>query len=145
VRIPAETVARVRHVPGDPRLLVLGDDWCGDAVNTMPVIAGVAAAAGVALRVVGREQIPGLMERHLTHGTRSIPKAILLGRAGEPLGSWGPRPTELQAWFERQGRGLPKEERTLELRRWYARDRGASTAREIADLLLAPGGNGGAG
>jgi hypothetical protein len=30
---------------------------------------------------------------------------------------------------------LSKEERYLELRRWYARDRGASIAREITDLI----------
>lgn len=57
---------------------------------------------------------------HLTNGSRSIPVVILL---------------PLQAWFEAEGRPLPKEERYRMLRRWYARDRGVTVATEIVDLL----------
>ena len=50
-------------------------------------------------------------------------------------GSWGPRPTLLQALFEGGLRTLPSKERYRELRQCYARDRGASTAREITELF----------
>jgi len=136
VRLSGEALERVWAVPGRWRLLALADDWCGDAVNILPVVARLAdAAPNVDLRIVGREEYPDLMDRHLTNGARSIPVFILLDDSGVPRGWWGPRPAALQEWFEAQGRQLSKEERYLELRRWYARDRGASIAREITDLI----------
>lgn len=140
VRVDRDAAARMATVPGSWRLLALADDWCGDAINTLPVVAALADAVdGVELRITGRDEHPGLMERHLTGGSRSIPIIVLLDERGEARGSWGPRPAELQAWFEAEGRVLPKAERYRALRRWYARDRGASVAREIAELLVRHG------
>jgi hypothetical protein len=136
VRLHAGAVHAVRSIPGRWRVLVLADDWCGDAVNMLPVVARlVDEAPNVELRIVGRDAYPALMDRHLTNGNRSIPVFILLDEAGVCRGWWAPRPTALQAWFETEGRRLPKEARYPELRRWYARDRGASTVREFTDLL----------
>jgi hypothetical protein len=136
VRVSGDAIEGIQSIPGRWRLLALADDWCGDAVNILPVVAGlVDEAPDVELRIVGREEYPGLMDRHLTNGNRSIPVFILLDEAGVPRGWWGPRPAALQAWFETEGRQLSKVERYLELRRWYARDRGASIAREVTDLI----------
>lgn len=121
---------------GARRLLVLADDWCEDAVNTLPGIARLAEAApNLELRVLGREEIPEIMDRHLTGTSRSIPVVILLDEQGEERGWWGPRPRSLQAWFEEVGRPMDKADRYRELRRWYARDRGKTTAGEIAELV----------
>jgi len=138
VELPDEAVRRVRDGCEVRRVLVLADDWCGDAINTVPVMAALAEAAGdeVELRIVGREEFPEIMERHLTGGrSRSIPVAIALDEDGACRGWWGPRPEELQSWFEERGRAMPSDERYRELRRWYARDRGRSTAIEMAGLL----------
>ena len=131
-----ELAARIRESGGPWCLLVLADDWCGDAVNTLPVINRlVEAVPNAELRIVPRDAHPEIRDRHLTNGSRSIPIVILLDPGGVPLGWWGPRPTRLQALFERVLRSLPGKERYRELRKWYARDRGASTAREIAELF----------
>lgn len=135
-RLPADAIEAVRTVPGRWRLLALADDWCGDAINILPVVARLAdAAPNLDLRIVGRDEYPDLRDRHLTNGSRSIPVFIVIYASGAPRGWWGPRPSALQAWFETEGRQLTKEERYLELRRWYARDRGVSTVREVTDLL----------
>lgn len=135
-RVPIETVERTRSVPGDWRLLAIADDWCGDAVNILPVVARLVEQVDtLELRIVGRESRPDLMDRHLTNGSRSIPVLILLDDQGVCRGWWGPRPSELQAWFEAEGRPLPKDERYRELRRWYARNRGVAIADEIAELI----------
>jgi len=64
-----EALGRIAGVGGKWRLLVLADDWCGDAVNTLPVIARlVEAAPNLELRIVGREELPGIMDDHLTWG-----------------------------------------------------------------------------
>ena len=136
VTLDEESVGRIVGLGGHWRLLVLADDWCGDAVNTVPVIAGLAEEApNLELRILGREEIPEIMDAHLTRGSRSIPIAILLGEDGRERGWWGPRPRELQEWFENVGRGLDQAERYPRLRRWYAGDRGVTTCREIADLV----------
>lgn len=135
-RVPLETVERARSVPGDWRLLAIADDWCGDAVNILPVVARlVEQVDALDLRIVSRDSRPDLMDRHLTNSSRSIPVFILLDDDGVCRGWWGPRPSELQAWFEAEGRPLPKDERYRELRRWYARNRGEAIADEIVELI----------
>ncbi len=115
---------------------MLADDWCGDALNTLPLIDRlVDASEKVEMRIVPRDRFPEIRDRHLTNGSRSIPMVLLLDEDGDLRGSWGPRPTRLQALFEGGLRPLPSKERYRELRRWYAQDRGASTIREIAELF----------
>jgi len=136
-RIAPDLAARVQETPGRWRLLAIAEDWCGDAVNILPVIERLSEAVdGLELGIVGRDDHPELMDRHVTNGGRAIPIVILLDEEGSCRGWWGPRPSALQAWFEREGRDLPKVERYRELRRRYARDRGQAIAREIADLIL---------
>lgn len=127
---------RIDAMGGCWRLLVLADDWCGDAVNTLPVIQRlVESSEHLELRVVPRDRFPDIRDRHLTDGGRAIPVVIALDPAGAAVGSWGPRPRALQRLVQGAFRSLSKEERYREVRRWYARDRGASTASEIAELI----------
>lgn len=135
-RAPAEAAEALAGFSGGWRLLALADDWCGDAVNILPVVARlVETVDDLELRIVGREEHPGLMDRHLTGESRSIPVFVLLDQEGRCRGWWGPRPRELQAWFEEEGRRLPKDERYRELRTWYARDRGRAIGEEIVELV----------
>lgn len=137
-RVPPEILEQL-HTLGDPwRLLVLSEDWCGDASNTVPVVARLAEAApGVSMRVLQRDQVPLLMDRYLTDGSRSIPIVILLDSDWEAVGHWGPRPAELQRWVSAEKReGVrPPEEIYKDVRKWYARDRGKSTLSEILTVM----------
>ena len=131
-RIPDWAIAAV---PADAglRLLVLAEDWCGDASNTVPVLARLAdLAPGIELRILKRDEHPDLMDRYLTNGSRSIPIVIALDRDFRELGHWGPRPGELQGWvLAERARGTPKEEIYPAVRKWYARDHGETTLREV--------------
>ena len=136
VVIPGEFVARLAHLAAPRHLLVLLEDWCGDAVNTVPVVAALAELAPqLDLRVLARDANPDLMDAHLTGTSRSIPVVIVLDEHYRELGWWGPRPAELQAWALSAGRALEKAERYKEIRRWYARDRGRSTLEEVVSLI----------
>jgi hypothetical protein len=53
----------------------------------------------------------------------------------QELGHWGPRPAELQAWVLEHRPRVPKAELYPQIRRWYARDRGESTLREVLAIL----------
>lgn len=93
VRAPDGTSEALGALTTPCRLLVLADDWCGDAANIVPMVSAVADTADqVELRIVGREEYPEIMDRHLTNGARSIPVIIALDEAHECLGWWGPRP-----------------------------------------------------
>ncbi len=126
-------------VAAPPRhLLVLAEDWCGDAANTIPVLAKVVEQVpGLELRVLRRDEHPAVMDAYLTNGSRSIPIVIVLDAAFRELGYWGPRPTELQAWVMANRGTVPNAELYPQVRRWYARDRGESTLREV--LAVATG------
>ena len=135
-RVAPEAVERADAVPGRRFLLVLNEDWCGDAVNTVPYVAALAdASATLELRVVGRDANPDLMDAHLTGTSRSIPVVIVYDAEFRELGWWGPRPAELQAWVLGPGQTLDKAERYREVRRWYARDGGRTTVAELLALL----------
>jgi len=136
-RVPDTFVERVRALPRMLHLLVLNEDWCGDAVNTVPAIARLASLVPgrMDLRVLGRDANPDLMDAHLTGTSRSIPIVIVLGEDYVERGWWGPRPKELQAWTIGPGQLLGKAERYREIRRWYARDRGLTTLDEVVSLM----------
>jgi Thioredoxin len=121
-------------VPDDAglKLLVIVEDWCGDASNTVPVVAKFAdQAPGVELRVILRDANPEVMDQYLTNGSRSIPIVIALNQNFEEIGHWGPRPNELQAWVMANRGTMPKAELYPQVRKWYARDRGETTLREV--------------
>ena len=135
-RVPADAAARLAALPGRWHLLVIVEDWCGDAVNTVPLLARLAELAGnVELRVVARDEHPDLMDAHLTNGARSIPVVIVLDEDFVERGWWGPRPSALQRWVMEEGMALEKEERYRHVRAWYARDRGRTTVDEIVALV----------
>jgi hypothetical protein len=107
-RLPAWATGAL--VPGARRrLLVLAEDWCGDASST------------------------AVMDQYLTNGSRSIPIVIALDQDYRELGHWGPRPRELQAWVMANRGTVPKAELYPKIRQWYARDHGESTVREVLE------------
>jgi hypothetical protein len=116
------------------RFLVIAEDWCGDASNTVPVIARlVESTPDLELRIIQRDRYPEVMDRYLTNGARSIPIVIVLDQDFQEIGHWGPRPTELQAWVMANRATLPKSELYPRVRKWYARDRGETTIREVLE------------
>jgi hypothetical protein len=136
VRVPDEALERAARIAGGCHLVVLVEDWCGDAVNTVPIVARLAELTpGLDLRVLERDRNPDIMDAHLTNGTRSIPLVIVYDAAFRELGGWGPRPAELQAWATTIGRTLEKDERYRHIRTWYARDRGRTTLNEVLDVV----------
>jgi hypothetical protein len=125
------------------KLLVIAEDWCGDASNTTPVLARFAEQVpGITLRVIKRDEHLEIMDRYLTKGGRAIPIVIALGPDFTELGHWGPRPRELQAWVMANKETMPTSERYKEVRKWYAKDHGVTTLREVlaaAGYAVPPG------
>ena len=137
VTIPIEYSARIDALGGKWHLLVLSEDWCGDAVNIVPIVARLAdSVSNMDMRILARDQNLDIMDAHLTNGkSRSIPIVILFNEKFEECGWWGPRPRALQKWVIDEGLQLPKDVRYREIRTFYARDRGVTTVRELVEML----------
>jgi hypothetical protein len=123
-------------VPGGTgrKLLVIAEDWCGDASNTVPIVAKFAESVpGLELRIILRDANPEVMDQYLTNGARSIPIVIALDESFQEIGHWGPRPAELQSWVMANRGIMPKTELYPQVRKWYARDRGETTLREVLE------------
>jgi hypothetical protein len=119
-----------RHGPG-VSLLAIVEDWCGDASNTVPVLARLGHEAEcLDMKVIRRDEHPDLMDRYLTNGARSIPIVIALDQEFRELGHWG-----IQQWVLEHKDSMPSKERYPIVRQWYAKDRGHTTLREVLGML----------
>lgn len=141
-RIHGDEAARVAELPADRKVLVLVEDWCGDAVRSVPTLVALAAAGPrVELRVLDTDAHPAALDAKLTRGARAIPIAVVFDAAGHELGTWGPRPAPLQAELRAKIRaeGSPTPETKGEfyapIMAWYGRDKGRTTAQELLMIL----------
>ncbi len=136
--VPADVVERLAPITESVRLIALNEDWCLDAIGVIPYVAKLAEEnALIEFRSFGRDSNPDLMDAHLTGASRAIPVVIAYDAGWIEIGWWGPRPAPLQAWALSEGANMPKPERYHHLRQWYARDHGATSLREICDMILA--------
>lgn len=133
--VEVDAVGRFRRAAVGFRLLALSEDWCGDCVSVLPVLARLAEQAGIDLRVLARDTNDDIMEAHLTSGTKSIPVVIVLDASLRALAWWGPRPSAVQRWYRNEGLLLAGPERGRRKRAWYARDRGRTTVAEVLDTV----------
>ena len=123
--------------------VVITESWCGDAIQSGPLIARMAETAGVTLEWVLRDGPNGIIEDFLTGGGRSIPIWIVADDQGQVLGTWGPRPATVRDKVaEYRARPEPKPpyaEYAAEIQLWYARNRGREIEAEALALLTGIG------
>lgn len=114
--------------------LVLAEGWCGDAAHALPIINAVTEASpNLELKVVLRDDNDELMQEFLTNGGKAIPKLIALDNDNNVLFTWGPRPTEatqmVKAYKEKHGQLTPEFKEDLQ--KWYNKDKGQGTVKDI--------------
>lgn len=141
-KLTPELQASVERVDRSYTFLILTEAWCGDAAQNIPLFQLIADAnPNFKLELVLRDENLDLMDAHLTNGGRSIPKVLVVDDATqEVLGSWGPRPAEVQAMVM-EYKAIPEEERppysefVVTVQNWYNRDKTISAQRELLQLL----------
>ena len=141
-KLSADVLARLSALPGARKVLILTEDWCGDAIRSTPTIAAMAAASDlVEVRVLDVEQHPEALDGRLTRGARAIPIVVVFDENGAEIGAWGPRPAELQAILRKKisAEGPPNAETKGEfyapIMAWYAKNRGQAVAEELLMIL----------
>lgn len=137
--VDEETKAIVTDLNDNYTWLVLTESWCGDAAQILPLFNKLAEInPKINLRLILRDEHTALMDEFLTNGGRSIPKLIMLNKQHEVVGSWGPRPTEAQAFYDQWRNGTnppPYKEFQVDMQKWYLKDKGLSTFKEIREIL----------
>ena len=63
-----------------PHILVITEDWCGDAMMNTAIVRKIAEAADLEIRAVYRDENLELIDQYLTNGGRSIPVYLLLNK-----------------------------------------------------------------
>jgi hypothetical protein len=132
VRLTPRDRAAFAERPGKLNVLVLTEDWCGDALTNFPVLARmVEGLPNVEMRVFLRDQNPDLMDQYLNRGIyRSIPVFVFFDEQMREVGRFVERPPRVTEYME---------QKQLELRRRLRAEHGdewrQTAAEEIRSLL----------
>lgn len=93
------------------KVIVLTEDWCGDAMLNNPILLKIAEETGMEVRFVLRDQNLELMDQYLTNGTsRAIPIYIFIDNAGKEKAVWGPRAKQVQEIVDDERGRLPVQD-----------------------------------
>ena len=96
-KVTSENEASLKELASNPngptKMLVLCEDWCGDVVRGLPVLARMAEAAGWEMRVFPRDQHHDIMNEFLKNGEwMSIPTAVFYTSDHRYILHWIERP-----------------------------------------------------
>lgn len=93
------------------KVIVISEDWCGDAMLNNPVLLRIAEEANIDVRFVLRDQNLELIDQYLTNGTsRSIPIFVFIDGNGKEKAVWGPRASKLQDLVTSEVSKLPSQD-----------------------------------
>jgi len=100
--LTAEDAAALRRLAerpnGPAKVLVLGEDWCPDVLRGLPVMARIAGAAGMELRIFPRDDNLDMMSEFLNQGEhQSIPTLVFYTRDHRYIAHWIERPAKANA------------------------------------------------
>ena len=149
-QVTPDNAAALKELVGNPngpaKMLVLCEDWCGDVVRGLPVLARITEAAGWEMRVFPRDQHHDIMNEFLKNGQwMSIPTAVFYTADHRYIGHWIERPEIAEREIEEIGQAIQAENPDIS-EQDYGRERRTRTAaraeawqqasvEEIVDLL----------
>ncbi len=90
----AEFFRKAAQIPnGAGKMLVICEDWCPDAFRGVPVMARIAEAAGVEMRIFPRDKNLDIANEFLNQGKyQSIPVCVFYTRDFKYIAHWIERP-----------------------------------------------------
>lgn len=121
--------------------LLIGDAWCGDCAQILPVLEKIAHASEgkIEMSIISRDTFPHLIEAFQTNGANAVPKLLVFDEFKENvLTTWGPRPKPGQAIMLNWKANLDTitwEDFEKDLHLWYTKDKGVSIFNELSVLL----------
>jgi len=130
--------------------LVITEAWCIDSPESLAIVHKMTMLnPDIHLKIVLRDNPPNIIDNFLTNESRSIPKIICLDAESlVVLGTWGPRPIELQTKLMLQAKMFSdilkyskekiEDHKKLinDIRAWYSAIPSYDIQREIIASLL---------
>ena len=148
--VTAEDTAALKELVGKAngpaKMLVLGEDWCGDVIRGLPVLARIAESSGMQMTVFPRDENHDIMNEFLKNGQwMSIPVAVFYTKDHEYISHWIERPEIAEQEMEQIEKDIRAENPDINDQD-FGRERRARTASrarywqdmtvtEIRDLL----------
>ena len=133
---PEETQALqelVQRADGPTKMLVLGEDWCGDVIRGMPVLARIAEAGGLEMRVFPRDEHHDIMNEFLKNGEwMSIPVAVFYTKDHQYICHWIERPAVAESEIREIEEAIRSETPDI-TDQDFGRERRARTAAKAGD------------
>lgn len=91
-----ERLAKIKDM-NYAKVLVITEDWCGDAMMNLPILKHISEKVNLDVRVFHRDDDTRLIDQYLTNGkSRSIPIFVFMNDQNEQETVWGPRAEEVQ-------------------------------------------------
>ena len=112
----AEFFRNIVQLPQGPaKMMVIGEDWCPDVYRGMPMMARVAEAMGVEMRIFPRDSHMDIMNEFLKEGKwASIPTAVFYTRDHQYMCHWIERPALAEKEMAEITAQIQKEQPELE-------------------------------
>lgn len=118
------------------RVLILGEDWCGDVVQSLPpIIRMLEQSPTIEYRIFKRDENSDIMHRYLTDGAKAIPYLVFMDSDMNELATWGPRPDECQAILRSNKGKIPMDEIYPQMRSWYKQNGNGPLVEEVLAIL----------
>ena len=136
-KVAPEDAAALKQLAGRPKgpakMLVLGEDWCGDVIRGMPMLARVADAAGLEMSIFPRDQHHDIMNEYLKNGEwMSIPVAVFYTKEHDYICHWIERPISAELEIAEIGESIRAENPDID-EQAFGRARRERTAARAAD------------
>lgn len=140
LKVSEETQTSINNLNNNFTFLVIAEGWCGDAAQIVPVLNKISeSSTKIELKIVLRDENEELMNEYLTHGSKSIPKILIVDTENNVINSWGPRPsiaTKMVLDYKEKNGSIDADfKKNLQL--WYNKDKGNNTQEDLLKLLKA--------
>jgi len=135
-QVDVALVQRAKAAGTGWRILVVAIDACGDSMNSVPYVARLAAQAGIDLRIVLPAAGRSVQETHRSlDGRTATPTFVLFDGSGAERGCIVEQPKALREWASAERAKVSLDSVHVGIRAFYAKDQGASIAREAVEML----------
>lgn len=141
IKVSETAIAKITRKPCRFHMVVIGDAWCGDCAQIIPVLNKIAenSEGHLQLNIISRDASEELKSRYGKEGIISIPKVLIMDEdLSVVFNVWGSRPKPaleiLKKWKENQAT-ISHEEFEKELHMWYTKDKGEAIVSEIIQSI----------
>jgi len=131
-----EQLLKLKEKNFNGKVLIISEPWCGDASQTIPVIAKFFSENEVKITYLNQE--PSLIDNYLSEGSKSIPIVIFLDDNFNEIAHWGPRPKygkKLLEKYKADPETYTKDNFYNDLQVYYAKNKGYDTIEELLELI----------